>query len=185
MSLARFIALAVVVTTAALWASPATCSPSNPVSLRVSLAPTDPHPGEVVIATVTAKIDPGWHLYSLVPTPPPGPTPTSFSIRDEKIVLAGAPSENTPTVENNPNFGKQVAFHQNSATFTVPIRVPLADQAGKYPNALTMTYQTCNDSTCLPPKSVYLPFTLNVVDGPIRPQFAKLSRCSVHGFCFR
>ena len=49
-----------------------------PVHFTATAVPADPHPGEVVTVTVTAKIDAGWHLYAPASAAPTN-TPATVS----------------------------------------------------------------------------------------------------------
>ena len=51
----------------------------NPVNLSAKLDPNPVKPGQSAKAIVTAKIDAGWHLYSLT-QPSGGPRPTRVTI---------------------------------------------------------------------------------------------------------
>ncbi|MEJ7604695.1 MAG: hypothetical protein WKF37_00095 [Bryobacteraceae bacterium] len=47
----------------------------NPVQWTLTLEPATAAAGAPVLGRLTAKLDPGWHIYSLT-TPKGGPTPT-------------------------------------------------------------------------------------------------------------
>ena len=50
----------------------------DPVKWSLSLEPSSAAPGSKVLGRLTAKIDPGWHLYSL--STPKGPIPTTVRL---------------------------------------------------------------------------------------------------------
>ena len=48
-----------------------------PIHFSATTSPSTVHPGEVVTVTIRATVDPGWHVYSVVPTPN-GPSATEI-----------------------------------------------------------------------------------------------------------
>jgi thiol:disulfide interchange protein DsbD len=134
-----------------------------------SITPSPARVGETARLTIQAKIAQGWHLYSLIPTPPPGPSPTTITVNGPGITASSA-TEDTPITQLDPNFGKQVQFHLGAATFTVPIKITMA-RLGTTPLKVSINYQTCNSTECLPPRTKTLSVPLDVDDGPARAQF--------------
>ncbi len=134
-----------------------------PVHFVASVVPAPAHPGEVVTVTIKAQIDPGWHVYSVVPAAT-GPAATAIAALGDAVPL-GTTAEDAPIQKFDPNFQTQVAYHEATATFTRQFRVKSAA------SAVTLHYQTCNDHVCLPPTDVFLPVTLTVAAGPVRAEY--------------
>jgi len=134
-----------------------------PVHFAASVSPA--HPGEVVTVTIKARIDPGWHVYSVVPAAT-GPAATAIVATGDAVPV-GPTTEDAPIQHFDPNFQTQVAYHETTATFTRQFRVKSAA------SSITLHYQTCNDHVCLPPTDVSLPLTLAVVPGAVRAEYAK------------
>lgn len=109
-------------------------------------------PGSKATLIVDAKIQKGWHLYSVLDQE--GPFPTTFAGTD--ITLGDAKSiQESPIIrENDKGFLKEINFFRDTATFRVPVTFGAKGLDGK----VTVTYQVCNDGTCIPPK----PFTLDL-----------------------
>lgn len=135
-----------------------------------SASPAASRAGEMAIISISAKVAPGWHLYSLAPTPPPGPSPTSITATGQGVTQLGT-GENPPVTKLDPNFGKQVKFHEGSATFTVPVRIAPTEKPGAYSLKVAISYQTCNSSECLPPRTQTLSVPLAVQAGAARAQY--------------
>jgi thiol:disulfide interchange protein DsbD len=95
-----------------------------------------------------AKIDKGWHLYSIVPVKGEGPVPTTITV-DPPLRLSGPVTESKPITKLDPNFNLVVQFFQDSADFKVPVK----GDAG----SLKVRFQLCNDSTCIPPSTETVP----------------------------
>lgn len=142
-----------------------------PIHFTASSSPAAAHPGEVVTVTVTAKIDHGWHVYSVVPTPA-GPAATEISSFGT-WAPAGPTQEDTPIRRLDPNFGKEVGYHEGAAVFSRAFRVPANATTG--PTPVTVHYQTCNSTICLPPADAPLTARVAVASGPVRAQYAQAS----------
>ncbi len=132
-----------------------------PVHFTASVSPSPAHSGEVVTVTVHATVDPGWHVYSVVPAAT-GPATTEIASWPGGTPV-GPTTENAPIQKFDPNFQTQVAYHEGTATFQRQFR--LAGTAGK---SVTLHYQTCNDHICLPPTDVALPVSFQVAPGAAR-----------------
>ena len=135
-----------------------------PVHFTVSATPSPAHPGEVVTVTIKTQIDPGWHVYSVVPAAT-GPAATQIVSAGDAAPL-GTTTEDAPISRFDPNFQTQVAYHEGSAVFSRQFRI-----GASAPSLVTLHYQTCNDHVCLPPTDVSLPLTLAVVPGAVRAAY--------------
>ncbi|MGI4791137.1 MAG: thioredoxin family protein [Janthinobacterium lividum] len=134
-----------------------------PVHFTVSASPAAAHPGESVTVTIQAKIDPGWHIYSVVPAAT-GPSATQIVSLGDATGL-GPTTEDAPIQKLDPNFQTQVAYHETTAAFTRQFRVVTSTPT------VTLHYQTCNNHVCLPPTDVALPLTLSVVPSAVRAEY--------------
>lgn len=102
---------------------------------------------------LTATIETSWHLYAQA-EPPGGPPPTTIFITSQgPFSLASAVVEPTPTRAMDPNFNIETAYFENSATFTIPVKVAAGTAKGHYPLIVQVTFTTCNDRICYPPKT--------------------------------
>lgn len=118
--------------------------------------------GDKFNAQVFATIDEGWHLYSL-DQPSGGPIPTRIWMpEDQKFKLAGDIESPLPQVLFDPNFNMDTQFYEGEATFTLAVEIAKDAQGGKNTLFINVFFQTCNDSTCLPPKTVRLNMDMDV-----------------------
>jgi len=159
MKFARFILFVamLLLSTADLFAS------TIPIRFTAIVTPALSHPGEVVTVTVKATVDPGWHVYSVVPADN-GPVATEI-VPPAGAAALGLTTEDAPTSQFDPNFQRTVSFHEGSAVFTRQLRVTAPIQS------ITLHYQTCNDHVCLPPTDVALPIAMAVTPGAVRPEY--------------
>ena len=133
-----------------------------PVHWTLAPAPNaKAEPGQPITLVLTATIDEGWHLYAM--TEPPGPIALTFALdKSGPFSLAGAITESAPTKKFDPNFNVMTEFHESTATFTLPLTIAAGAPNGPQNFAVTVTYQTCNDRFCLPPKNEKLQVQIDV-----------------------
>ncbi|MEY5068751.1 MAG: hypothetical protein RLZ47_613 [Bacteroidota bacterium] len=100
---------------------------------------------------IKAKIDKGWHVYSQF-IEDGGPIPTSFKFSPSAdYELIGKVSESPKAVNAfDPNFGMQIAWHQDAVTFTQKIKLKNPKTTIKG----VLEFMVCNDKKCLPPTEV-------------------------------
>ncbi|HKQ78366.1 MAG TPA: protein-disulfide reductase DsbD N-terminal domain-containing protein [Blastocatellia bacterium] len=125
----------------------------NPVEWSLKVGASTATDGTLA-AELTAKIEDGWHLYSLTPIAD-GPRPTRITLPPEQAFeLAGKIEAPDPFVETDPNFGVEVEYYEESVTF----KLLLKRRAGFSGDKLLVEarYQTCTNRICLPPKTVKL-----------------------------
>lgn len=114
--------------------------------------PADAKAGASVTATLKAEIEPNWHLYSINDVE--GPVPTTIT-GVEPLKITGPIKQSPPEKKLDPNFGKEVEFFSNEATFEVPVTLGPDPAKGK----LQVRYQVCDDKVCEMPKTVEVPLT--------------------------
>jgi thiol:disulfide interchange protein DsbD len=149
----------------------AVASPSDPATITAVAQPSAVHMGEISELVLTAKIDPGWHLYGLKPVPPPAPSTTEISVSGNGIAAAGAATEDKPVTAYDANFEKQVTYHLKHASFSVPVKITAA-ALGPVNCQVSINYQTCNDKFCLPPRTKEINVALTVTPGAVRQQYS-------------
>ncbi|MBC7901577.1 MAG: thioredoxin family protein [Saprospiraceae bacterium] len=117
--------------------------------------------GETAKATLKAQVEEGWHLYAL-DQPVGGPIATTIIVSEGRpFELAGNIESPKPLIQPDPNFvvnGKplETKFFKNAAEFGLTLRAT-AD-ASTDSLAVDVRYQLCNDTFCLPPKTVRVSF---------------------------
>jgi thiol:disulfide interchange protein DsbD len=122
---------------------------SGPISWTATV--TDMKGSEADVE-LTAEIGEGWHLYSLSPSDA-GNIPTSITAV-APLTLVGTPKQPSPITKMDPNFGAEVEYFEESATFNVHVK---AGAQGFDGAKLKVKFQACNASTCMPPATVEVP----------------------------
>ena len=154
--------LAGVVVSIAMFLSFAAAHPEqvakDPIQWAVrAIMPEKPlQPGDTFKVELLASIEAGWHLYSTDQTEG-GPIPTRISLPpDQPFKLAGAIESSEPKTAMDPNFNLMTEYYEEQAAFWIPVKVAADAAAGKSQFRVQVSYQTCNDQLCLPPKTVKL-----------------------------
>jgi DsbC/DsbD-like thiol-disulfide interchange protein len=110
-------------------------------------------PGASVQVRLTAVIDHGWHIYSITQGPG-GPIPMRVALATgQPFGLADAVHGPRPTKRFDPNFGIDVETYDDTATFTLVVRVASDAAAGSDTLAIKARYQACSATLCLPPRT--------------------------------
>jgi thiol:disulfide interchange protein len=111
---------------------------------------------EVFKAKLKAEIEDGWHLYA-VEQPEGGPFPTKITIPENlPFSINGKVESLKPTVKFDPNFKMETKFFDKQAEFSASVKT--LDAANGDDLALNVRFQVCNDTLCLPPKTVKVSF---------------------------
>ena len=148
---------------AVLWglAGTAWAQPKPPITWAAASPAGSVAAGGTIKADLTAKIDEGWHLYSLTQTPPPDPT--RILVADgQPFALAGRIEAPTPETGFDQAQGSETEFYTERVTFRVPLVVAKGTAAGKYVARIKATWQACSGTLCLRPQTSTLDVTVQV-----------------------
>jgi DsbC/DsbD-like thiol-disulfide interchange protein len=129
--------------------------------------------GRTFDVAVVAEIMPGFHVNSnkpseeyLIPTQLLPELPSGF-----KVLATTYP----PGKEMKFEFSeKKLSVYEGTFTLRMKIQAPTAAKLGAIKLPLSLRYQACNDSTCLPPVKIPVPLEIEVADAsanarPVRP----------------
>ena len=130
-------------------------------SLSSDLASARLKNGDAIKATLKAEIEKGWHLYALE-QPDGGPVATTIKVTDGKpFEINGKIESPKPTIKADPNFpidGKplETKFFTDAAAFVIPLKTTAETAADSL--SIDVRFQLCNDTFCMPPKTVRVSF---------------------------
>jgi thiol:disulfide interchange protein DsbD len=97
-----------------------------------------------------------WHVYSISQMPG-GPTRTVISLSEgQPFERDGSLTAPMPHTAFDPNFNIDTETYEGTVKFKVPVKVAKGAIAGGHKIAIDVLYQTCNDTTCLPPHTTHL-----------------------------
>ena len=112
---------------------------------------------EEIKAKLKANIEGNWHLYA-VEQPEGGPFATKISIPENlPFKLDGEPTSSEPITKFDPNFQIDTKFFAEKVEFNLPIKT--AGETSGDDLAINVKYQVCDDTACLPPKTVKVSFS--------------------------
>jgi thiol:disulfide interchange protein DsbD len=117
----------------------------------MTVAPATIPAGGRGTAKITATIGGGWKMYSITQGAG-GPVPTRITLAEGPFAL-GKISGTKPTVKLDPNFGINTETYSGSALFNVPFTVNADAPQGESSLKISVRYQVCNDTVCLPPRT--------------------------------
>jgi thiol:disulfide interchange protein DsbD len=120
----------------------------NQVNWTLSLEPGAPPPGSKVLARMTGRIDPGWHIYSMSTA---AAIPTTIQLGPNPVVDSFRVLQPTPKRAFDPTANAQTETYEKEVTFLVELQLKKDAPPGPAQIAVTARYQTCNDQKCIPP----------------------------------
>jgi thiol:disulfide interchange protein len=124
--------------------------------------------GEKVDVIVTARIEPGWHIYSMTPAAAEmAPQPTTITINAPGLTRAGPVRQPEPRRKMDEAFGMVVELFEGEVSFAQTFS---ADSRAPGPVDITaaVRFMACDDKTCLPPTTVNITGSLTIEAGPAR-----------------
>jgi thiol:disulfide interchange protein/plastocyanin len=150
---------------------------SKNVVFTASVEPAEAKPGDTVTFKVTAKLDPGFHVYKHSKTQGPGPINTTFDFFDP----AGLKTEGDwaaskePVKHKDPNFAEldSVEYHEEEVTWSIKLEIPEWTEPGKKSLLCQARYQVCDAKLCSIPGQWTLPaavLTVVPADGKGEPK---------------
>ncbi len=131
------------------------------VILTTSIQPAEARPGATVTLKVTAKLNPGWHIYTQAKNQEgDGPRKTVFDLFDpaELEVAGDWKADRKPESRAEPAFDNQVfEYFEDEVTWSIPLKVPPGTPPGKKLIRCQASYQVCNAQSCSFPGRWTLP----------------------------
>jgi len=114
---------------------------------------------------VLARIDEGWHLYSLTQAPPPDPTVISLAA-GQPFALSGTAEGPIPEKGFDEAVGVDTEFYTDAVSFRLPLTVEKSAKPGDHTIIVTARWQACNGNLCLRPQTT-------TIEVPVQVQPAK------------
>jgi thiol:disulfide interchange protein DsbD len=141
------------------------------VTLTPSVTPAEAKAGETVTYQVTAKLEPGWHIYTYAKNQVnDGPRNTTFDFFDTAGLkpVGDWTASKPPIREKEPAFPNLpfLEFYEDEVTWSLKLLVPPGTPPGKKVLRCQAGYQICNAQSCKIPGQWTLPdVTLTVLPG--------------------
>ncbi len=127
---------------------------ADPVAWKVQNAPAQPvKPGAPFTLKLVGAIEKGWHIYSMRPIDD-GPVPTRVWLAEgQPFQMAGPVKAEDPESVEDATLQKEVELYEGEAWFELPVKAS-PGAAGAQKLTVSVSYQSCNNKMCLPPKTV-------------------------------
>ncbi|MCU1336978.1 MAG: Redoxin domain protein [Bryobacterales bacterium] len=129
----------------------------DPVQWSMTSSAEVARAGSTIPLRLIAKIEPGWHLYSL--TIPKHLYPTKITLTDNPAVESYNVYQPQPVRTMDPNLKEEVETFSNQAEFWIPATLK-KDAAGPVELTAQVRYRACDDKQCLNPKTKTAEFKL-------------------------
>jgi thiol:disulfide interchange protein DsbD len=129
----------------------------DPVQWSLTSTAEVAKPGAVVPLRLTARIEPGWHLYSL--TIPKELLPTKITLADNPALESYQVYQPQPVRAMDPNLKQEVETYSNQAEFWLPATLK-PDASGPIELTAQVKYRVCDDKQCLNPRNKTAAFKL-------------------------
>jgi thiol:disulfide interchange protein len=140
---------------------PAVAKAPDPVQWTLAFDAKSAPPGAHVLARLSAKVDSGWHVYSLT-TPKGGPNPTTASIADNPAVAGFKIYQPKPEKKFDAGFGIDTETFAGEVALLFDIELKKDAAAGPAEINAQVRYQCCDDKSCLPPKTKQAAATITI-----------------------
>jgi thiol:disulfide interchange protein len=122
----------------------------DPIQWTLAFPSKSAPPGSKIFGLLTAKMEPGWHLYSL--TTPRPPIATTVGLADQPAMAGFKVYQPKPVIKMDPSFQVNTETFAEQVTFLLEIELKKDASAGNAEFTAQVRYQCCNDTMCLPPK---------------------------------
>jgi thiol:disulfide interchange protein len=129
---------------------PVLAQKKDPVQWSLAAEPEKVPPGSQVVFRLTAKVDPGWHVYAPT-TPPGGPIITSIKLADSPALAEAKLYEPKPERKLDKNFNLDVEVYDGAVDFLFVSEVKRDAPRGPVEVTAQVRYQACTDVECLNP----------------------------------
>lgn len=144
----RLMALALLMPSLALFSVQA----QAPGSVKWTASATHGPDSEYVVS-INADIQQGWHIYSAT-QPAGGPLPLVIKVEPSTPFELGGKIDGTkPTRHHDASFDLDTEFYTNTFSLKIPVKSTGAS-SGDVP--ISVRYQMCSDTICMPPKTIHL-----------------------------
>ena len=147
-------------------------APPDPVEWSLSVKSAAVRPAGKVLATLTARIQPGWHLYSLT-TPKGGPNATTVKFPESPAIADVKMFQPMPLRTYDPNFKLDTETFANEVQLIAEMTLKPNARPGTVHLEAQIRYQACQDKLCLPPKTKMADVTIKI-DPNAEPQRTRI-----------
>jgi thiol:disulfide interchange protein/peroxiredoxin len=117
------------------------------VAFSLDAQPNPAAPGGSAQLRISAKLDPGWHIYS---GSSPAGIPISFQLAPNAAIEKFRTFQAPPKKAYDANFGSETETYEGEAVFLLDLQLKKDAPVGDAQYTLNVKYETCNSSECDP-----------------------------------
>ncbi len=143
---------------AMIFAATAALAQTQHVAWSLDVQPNPAAPGAKALLRITAKLEPGWHIYS---GSSPAGIPASFQIENAPAVEKFRTLQAPPKKAYDANFGSETETYEGEAVFLLDLQLKKDAPAGEEQGSVKAKFQVCNATECDPGHGTE-PFTLRI-----------------------
>ncbi|MFN8367683.1 MAG: cytochrome c biogenesis protein CcdA [Candidatus Kapaibacterium sp.] len=142
-------------------------SGKEPITWSVTPSAIKATAGDTVTITLTGVNAKERHIYGIkefLNAEGVGPQKTEITIDNKSLILNASKIRYTkPKVQYDSGFQiPKLETHYGKVEFSLPVIIKKNSPVGKVTANVVVYYQSCDESTCLPPKEEKIPFTIDV-----------------------
>ena len=156
----------------ALWLAlgvASTAHAQEPVKISLPSSALELSRGGTATVRLSLEIAAPYHIYSTIAQLSPrgtGPIATTVAVKTKDAISISGALQTSPAKKHfDPNFEMDVFTLEARAWIDVPLTAAASLAPGSYAAVLVVSYQACDEQSCLPPADVAVPFQLNVAGG--------------------
>ena len=129
------------------------------VEWSLAVQPAAAAPASKILARLSARLEPGWHLYSFST---PAAIPLTAKLPDQSPLASFRVFQPKPKRAFDPNFNSDTETYEGEVTFLIEAQLRPDLPPGPAEMSLNLRYQTCSDRLCVPGKSVVTSDSLRI-----------------------
>jgi thiol:disulfide interchange protein DsbD len=141
----------------------------EPVKWSAKVAASSVKEGDKFAVKIRAQIESGWHIYSIT-QPAGGPIRTKITVPDgQPFKPNGTVTGPRPRLKFDHNFEMETETYAGSVSFNVPITVASSTPVGTTQVEISVRFQGCNETICLPPATIKVRAPVALLSGATAP----------------
>ncbi len=147
------------------------------VDFSVRMNPSPFRTGEQIRLIIDVDLQPGWHIYSVIPLEPvDAPRPTKIRLKEGLFRVEGPLYETRPVEDFVDVLNYSIFYHKDHAELYQNLLLTSELKPGKHSSEVEVIYQLCTDVICLPTETRTLHIDFAVEAGSVRPEFQVADR---------
>jgi thiol:disulfide interchange protein len=141
--------------------------PRSPLQATLQPQQLELRPGDTATVWVALELQPGWYTYGLERRQNEegiGPEPLQLEVGPAELLRrAGQIRAPRPRRKYDEGFQMEVDYYVGRVRFGLPVQLQPAVTPGEHRAVVSVVYQVCDSTRCLPPDELVLPLTVRVV----------------------